>query len=617
MRNTSRNMRKIQSIYFALILILATPALITAFQCPLPKQSSEASRSSNIRNLQLKTLHRRNEKAIRTKMSSHWGQNQIQYPAFPPQYPPHITQNIETVSATAVTNGLSIGPLPEQSVQGVYQIKSEEEYLAFLDANPDKLVIVKFFASYCRACKVLEPKLLAVKKDPQLEGLPIIWAEFASQRTTKDLFQQKLRVMTLPTIHFYANSGLVENFPCPPNKISLLKKKIARFLNTRVDPETLKLKEPDRQSTETEPRVQRTIIDNEMITEEHIEFLRNGMPFFTDLTDHEFSTMLQKARLLTFNAGDVIRKQGMPGDAFYVIKTGIAEMYIKSKFDDPIKTPPSYLGVVVSTLKEFDYFGERALTTGEPFAASFQVLEKVRCFAFDADIIPPSSILSKKRQATREMIEQLNQRYVLPDDYTPSYPATQQEQCILELLVRFKQIRQAAKCFDYIMKSEPSWGDPGEIARRSILVRKLSYSQRNEFNDVFNIVDVYHEGRVSLLEMQKFMASAQKKKSDKELQEMIDRVNPREGKEANTAITREEFMGLMAEAEFYNLFKETFQELDFENSGYVRAGDLDEVLGGVRDLIAEKKHSSIIDDGDMDMLVDYDQYTKMLLGAAL
>lgn len=40
----------------------------------------------------------------------------------------------------------------------------------------------------------------------------------------------------------------------------------------------------------------------------------------------------------------------------------------------------------------------------------------------------------------------------------------------------------------------------------------------------------------------------------------------------------------MAESEFYNLFLETFEELDKENTGYVRAGDLDEVLHGVRDL---------------------------------
>jgi hypothetical protein len=42
---------------------------------------------------------------------------------------------------------------------------------------------------------------------------------------------------------------------------------------------------------------------------------------------------------------------------------------------------------------------------------------------------------------------------------------------------------------------------------------------------------------------------------------------------------------------------------------------LDEVLGGVRDLISDDK-TSIIDVEDKDMLVDYEQCLKML-GAAL
>jgi thiol-disulfide isomerase/thioredoxin len=428
--------------------------------------------------------------------------------------------------------------------------------------------VVKFYAAYCKACRTLAPKFLQVKDDPQLQNLPVVWAEFQISRNTKDLFR-RLGVLTLPTIHFYdgsmllldqstntnrknvddddnddasvadatttttttrttdasstiIHSNLIENFPCPPAKINLLKKKLARFINTRVDPETRQLTPPPPITTTTttndndtatttgvttatvddeqrsssldtttmggtitmssfgedshsgdsaaassqvdQPRRKRSIvIDNELITEEHLEYLRNGMPFFRDLTDEEFDTMIGQARLLTFNSGDVICKQGMPGTTFYVLKRGVVEMSVKSRFEDPIRTPPNYLGVVVGELRKFDYFGERALSTGEPLAASFRVVEKVRCFAFPADIIPESSILSKKRKATREMIEQLNQRYILPEDYVPpSYPyASTEDDRILELLVRFKQIRQAARCFSYIMQTEPRWNDPG------------------------------------------------------------------------------------------------------------------------------------------------------------
>jgi hypothetical protein len=45
-------------------------------------------------------------------------------------------------------------------------------------------------------------------------------------------------------------------------------------------------------------------------------------------------------------------------------------------------------------------------------------------------------------------------------------------------------------------------------------------------------------------------------------------------------------MGVMAEAEFYSLFTKIFHALDQDNPGCVRTGDLDKVLGGVRDLIS-------------------------------
>ncbi|CAB9513198.1 Thioredoxin-like 2 [Seminavis robusta] len=509
--------------------------------------------------------------------------------------------------------------MPLLSPRGIYQIKSEWQYRNFLDANPDKLVVIKYFASYCRACKALEPKFVAVKDDRQLVDLPIVWAEYQSQRKNKDLFQQ-LNVLALPTVQFYdGDRGVVENFPCGPAKIPLLKQKLAQFLNARVDPDTRQLKptsEDERQSML--PRVDREVsVSDELITKEHIDYLRHGMPFFEDLSQPEFDELLGKARLLTFEAGDLIIRQGMPPTTFYVLKSGKVEMCIRGKFDDPISTPPNYLGVAVNELKTFDFFGERALTTGEPYACSIRVLQKTRAFAFAVEDIPESSILSKQRRANGELVEKLTERYLLPEDYTPTYQVvTPRDECVLELLVRFKQIRQAAKCFQYIMKSQPNWGDQGEIARRSMLVNKLSKAQADEFQDVFNIVDKDKKGKISLLEMRKFMESARENKSTDELMEMLARANPKFDENKDYAISRDEFMGVMAEAEFYNLFTETFTELDLDQTGYVRAGDLDDVLGGVRDLISNDK-TNIIDVEDKDMLIDYEQFSKMLLGAAL
>jgi hypothetical protein len=54
-----------------------------------------------------------------------------------------------------------------------------------------------------------------------------------------------------------------------------------------------------------------------------------------------------------------------------------------------------------------------------------------------------SSILIKQRQATKEIAELLNRRYVLyyPKNYEcPRLPVTKRDESILDLLVRIKQI---------------------------------------------------------------------------------------------------------------------------------------------------------------------------------
>ena len=386
----------------------------------------------------------------------------------------------------------------------------------------------------------MDPKFGKVIKDEKLSTLPIVWADFKASAANKAYFR-RLGVLSLPTVQFYdGTNGLVENFPCGPSQIPTLLQKLSQFLNVRVDPVTLQIKPAAWQAPGFGvPRRTREIkIGDELVTEEHLLYLRDGTAFFQDLTDAEFEDMLSKASLQTFLPGDIVIKQGMPGRSFFVVKSGLAEMCIRSHYADPISTPPSYLGAVVNQLTKFDYFGERALTTGQPYAASVRALEKTRCFVFNVDIIPESSILSKKRRATQAMVDHLSQRYQLPEDYEPEFFATEKDETILELLVRFKQIRQVAKCFEYVMSKEPMLGDRGEIARRSLLVSKLPKRQREDFVEIFNMIDVYRKGTITLLDMRRLMESARSHKTDDELLEMIAKSNPSyEGHQFGSGIT--------------------------------------------------------------------------------
>ncbi len=110
------------------------------------------------------------------------------------------------------------------------------------------------------------------------------------------------------------------------------------------------------------------------------------------------------------------------------------------------------------------------------------------------------------------------------------------------------------------------------------------------------------------------MESIGEYKTDAELVDMINKGNV--AIDGNQDITYQDFMGIMAEAELYHLFRDTFAALDKYNSGYVKAADLDRVLCGMRDLISDDRHS-VIDVEDTEMMIDYEQFSKMLLGTAL
>ncbi len=458
--------------------------------------------------------------------------------------------------------------------------------------------------------------------------------------------------MALPSVHIYGSGeeGLVENFPCGPSKVPVLRKKLAQVVNERVDPKTLKLKQfKPVVAEQDEPKSAQSVVSStqaefkvgdKVVSEEKLKSIREGIPYFTDLTDKEFDALMSKSLYKTFDAGNIIMKQGISGRTFYVIDDGEVEICVKGAFEDPLTTPSSYLGSVVNRLTKSNFFGERSLITGQPRAASIRAVEKTTCFTFDIDDFPDSSLLSGKRLATEERMKQIDDKYSLDfydinliskqfDDVakanqvkaSPNGPSRDKEKertmkasndAILSLLVRFKLLRQAARCFEYILQTQPKWEDPGEVYRRSLLVSKLTSGQREEFREVFKMIDTSHDGRISIFELKKALESIyDEQQNEEKVKEMINKANPRV--DGNTEISMDEFMGVMAEAEFYYLFKETFASMDKDNSGYVQAYKLDRVLCGLRDLISDDR-KSIIDVEDKEMLIDYETFSRMMIG---
>lgn len=531
-------------------------------------------------------------------------------------------------------------------------------------------MVIKFYAPWCRACKSVEPKFIQISKDPTYSNIPIVWGQLSVAHNKA--YVKSLGIMALPSVQIYAGSeGLIENFPCGPSKIPMLRRKITETVNDKVDPDTLQLKVLDLttagdSSDESAPCRTRSVavldetqsseideVISDQRKEENLRYLRTGVPFFKDFDDDEFYELMDKAKLVTFEKGDVIMRQGMEGSIFYIIETGEVEIMVKTAFEDPLTTPPGYLGAVINVLGPFNYFGERALITKEPRAASIRAIQKTRCFAFNVEDMPSTTVLSGKKQVSAKRLEQINSKYgtdvydidMISNQFAAANTLNQQRGSVnspkpirgvdvdedyieevspeigseandrvISLLIRFKQIRRASKCFEYIMQARPKFGDIGESRRRALLVSKLTRAQREEFSDLFHIIDASRDGTISILELRRAMESVGEGRTDEQLREMINNANP--NIDGNEVITFDEFMGVIAEAEFYYLFLDTFEMLDVNNTGFVSAGDLDRVLCGVRDLISDDR-MSIIDTEDMDMQIDYVSYADMLLGKPL
>lgn len=171
-------------------------------------------------------------------------------------------------------------------------------------------MVIKFYAPWCRACKSVEPKFVGISKDEKYADIPIVFGQLSVQHNKQ--FVKSLGIMALPSMQIYAGrEGLVENFPCGPSKIPILKRKLKETINAKVDPTSLRLKLDctDPVNAEAEPcRTRSLALEGEPETseidevisdrrkEENLVYLRTGVPYFKDFDDDEFYDLMDKVR---------------------------------------------------------------------------------------------------------------------------------------------------------------------------------------------------------------------------------------------------------------------------------------------------------------------------------
>jgi len=102
------------------------------------------------------------------------------------------------------------------------------------------------------------------------------------------------------------------------------------------------------------------------------------VPFFALLDEEERATLASQIEVVRHPAGHLLFSVGDPGEALYVIRTGVVEVFVKNDTGQRI---------VLETAGPRDFFGEMSLLDGGPRTASVMVSEDLEALRVDRDDI--------------------------------------------------------------------------------------------------------------------------------------------------------------------------------------------------------------------------------------
>ena len=145
---------------------------------------------------------------------------------------------------------------------------------------------------------------------------------------------------------------------------------------------------------------------------EHIEIKRRlrTIPFLKMLTDDDIETLSEKCTLMRFNQGDVLMRQGEPGESMLIVQAGVVSIYVKKPNLDetPAASYVDELGDEVATREEGEFLGEMSLLTGECRTAS--VVAHINCVMINVTPAGLLPLMAAKPELKRKLAEVMQQR---------------------------------------------------------------------------------------------------------------------------------------------------------------------------------------------------------------
>lgn len=122
-------------------------------------------------------------------------------------------------------------------------------------------------------------------------------------------------------------------------------------------------------------------------------------PLFKNLSVDELVEVIHGLNLITFEEGDIIIRQGEPGDSLYMLTAGTVNAFKKNAQGKQ---------VLVSELDEGAFFGEMSILTGK--ARSATIVAATRCELLELDRATLDSITAKHPHVWQVLQEFAEQR---------------------------------------------------------------------------------------------------------------------------------------------------------------------------------------------------------------